>query len=80
MLHRARICSRSIPCISIVTAESEAVEISSHRPIEIRREQFARRAIPSEGGTAGHMAATADGQAYIACSGVNKVAVVGRVR
>ena len=45
-----------------------------------KTEQFARAAIPSGGGTVRHMAATADGRVYIACSGVNKVGVVERVR
>jgi virginiamycin B lyase len=40
-----------------------------------RTEQFARATIPSGGGTVRHMAATADGRVYIACSGVNKVGV-----
>jgi virginiamycin B lyase len=39
-------------------------------------EQFARAAIPSGGGTVRNMAATPDGRIYLACSGVNKVAVV----
>ena len=41
-----------------------------------RTEAFARTAIPSGGGTVRNMAATADGRLYLACSGVNKVAVV----
>jgi virginiamycin B lyase len=41
-----------------------------------KTEQFARANIPSGGGTVRHMAATADGRVYIACSGVNKVGVV----
>ncbi len=45
-----------------------------------RTERFARAAIPSGGGTVRHMAATADGRVYIACSGVNKVGVVERTR
>jgi len=45
-----------------------------------KREQFARAAIPSGGGTVRNMAATADGRVYIACSGVNKVGVVEPAR
>jgi virginiamycin B lyase len=45
-----------------------------------KTEQFARAAIPSGGGTVRHMAATADGRVYIACSGVNKVGVVEPAR
>jgi len=41
-----------------------------------KTEQFARAAIPSGGGTVRNMAATPDGRIYLACSGVNKVAVV----
>jgi len=41
-----------------------------------RTEEFARAKIPSGGGTVRNMAATADGRIYLACSGVNKVAVV----
>jgi virginiamycin B lyase len=42
--------------------------------------KFARATIPSGGGVVRNMAATADGRVYIACSGVNKVGVVERVR
>jgi len=38
--------------------------------------QFAERPIPSGGGVVRNMAATSDGRIYLACSGVNKVAVV----
>ena len=41
-----------------------------------RTEEFARAKIPSGRGTVRNMAATADGRIYLACSGVNKVAVV----
>jgi virginiamycin B lyase len=41
-----------------------------------KTEQFARATIPSGGGTVRNMAATPDGRIYLACSGVNKVAVV----
>ena len=41
-----------------------------------KSEQFARTSIPSGGGTVRNMAATSDGRIYLACSGVNKVAVV----
>jgi len=41
-----------------------------------KTEQFASAAIPSGGGTVRNMAATSDGRIYLACSGVNKVAVV----
>jgi len=37
---------------------------------------FAKTAIPSGGGVVRNMAATKDGKIYLACSGVNKVAVV----
>jgi virginiamycin B lyase len=43
-------------------------------------EKFARANIPFGGGTVRNMAATSDGQVYIACSGVNKVGVVEPVR
>jgi virginiamycin B lyase len=43
-----------------------------------KTEQFARTTIPSGGGTVRNMAATSDGRVYLACSGVNKVAVVER--
>jgi virginiamycin B lyase len=39
-------------------------------------ENFSTRTIPSGGGTVRNMVATADGHLYLACSGVNKVAVV----
>jgi virginiamycin B lyase len=41
------------------------------------RQAFARVAIPSGGGVVRNMSATRDGRVYIACSGVNKVGVVG---
>jgi virginiamycin B lyase len=41
-----------------------------------KTEEFARTTIPSGGGTVRNMAATPDGRIYLACSGVNKVAVV----
>ena len=37
---------------------------------------FAKMAIPSGGGVVRNMAATKDGRVYLACSGVNKVAIV----
>jgi virginiamycin B lyase len=39
-------------------------------------ESFSTQAIPSGGGVVRNMVATADGRLYLACSGVNKVAVV----
>jgi virginiamycin B lyase len=45
-----------------------------------KTELFTRAMIPSGGGTVRNMAATSDGRVYIACSGVNKVGVVERVR
>ncbi len=45
-----------------------------------KTEKFARTKIPSGGGTVRNMAATTDGRIYLACSGVNKVAVVEPVR
>jgi len=39
-------------------------------------ESFSTEAIPSGGGTVRNMVATPDGKLYLACSGVNKVAVV----
>jgi virginiamycin B lyase len=45
-----------------------------------KTDKFARATIPSGGGVVRNMAATADGRVYIACSGVNKVGVVERVR
>jgi virginiamycin B lyase len=41
-----------------------------------KTEEFARTTIPSGGGTVRNIAATPDGRLYLACSGVNKVAVV----
>jgi virginiamycin B lyase len=41
-----------------------------------KTEEFARTTIPSGGGTVRNIAATSDGRLYLACSGVNKVAVV----
>ncbi len=41
-----------------------------------RSQAFAREAIPSGGGVVRNMVATPTGQLYLACSGVNKVAVV----
>jgi virginiamycin B lyase len=41
-----------------------------------KTEEFAGANIPSGGGTVRNMAATPDGRIYLACSGVNKVAVV----
>jgi virginiamycin B lyase len=40
-------------------------------------EQFSTEPIPSGGGVVRNMVATSNGQLYLACSGVNKVAVVG---
>ena len=40
------------------------------------RKAFAKMAIPSGGGVVRNMAATKDGHIYMACSGVNKVAIV----
>ena len=45
-----------------------------------KTDKFACATIPSGGGLVRNMAATADGRVYIACSGVNKVGVVERVR
>lgn len=45
-----------------------------------KTQEFARAKIPSGGGTVRNMAATTDGRIYLACSGVNKVAVVEPVR
>lgn len=41
-----------------------------------KTEEFARATIPSGGGTVRNIAATSDGRLYLACSGVNKVAIV----
>lgn len=44
-----------------------------------KSESFSSEPIPSGGGTVRNMVATADGRLYLACSGVNKVAVVDAV-
>ena len=41
-----------------------------------KSENFSTKAIPSGGGVVRNMVATRDGKLYLACSGVNKVAVV----
>jgi virginiamycin B lyase len=41
-----------------------------------KTESFSTKAIPSGGGVVRNMVATGDGKLYLACSGVNKVAVV----
>ena len=41
-----------------------------------KTEEFARATSPSGGGTVRNIAATSDGRLYLACSGVNKVAIV----
>jgi virginiamycin B lyase len=41
-----------------------------------KSESFSEEAIPSGGGTVRNMVATPDGRLYLACSGVNKVAIV----
>jgi virginiamycin B lyase len=41
-----------------------------------KTKSFSKTAIPSGGGVVRNMAATKDGKIYLACSGVNKVAVV----
>ena len=41
-----------------------------------RTQAFARQAIPSGGGVVRNMVATPDDRLYLACSGVNKVAIV----
>ena len=41
-----------------------------------KSESFSAKAIPSGGGTVRNMVATPDRRLYLACSGVNKVAVV----
>jgi hypothetical protein len=43
---------------------------------EARTKAFSLEPIPSGGGVVRNMAATPDGRLYLACSGVNKVAVV----
>jgi virginiamycin B lyase len=48
--------------------------------LDPKTEKFARARIPSGGGVVRNMAATADGRVYIACSGVDKVGIVERVR
>jgi virginiamycin B lyase len=45
-----------------------------------KSENFSTKQIPSGGGVVRNMVATPDGQLYLACSGVNKVAVVNAVR
>jgi virginiamycin B lyase len=45
-----------------------------------KSESFSTRAIPSGGGVVRNMVATPDGRLYLACSGVNKVAVVNPLR
>ena len=40
-----------------------------------RTEQFSSASIPSGGGVVRNMVATPDGELYLACSGVNKVAI-----
>ncbi len=47
---------------------------------EPRTHRFERAAIPSGGGVVRNMVATPDGKIYIACSGVNKVGVVEKLR
>jgi streptogramin lyase len=41
-----------------------------------KSESFSAKPIPSGGGVVRNMVATSDGQLYLACSGVNRVAVV----
>jgi len=41
-----------------------------------RTKAFSKTDIPSGGGVVRNMAATKDGKIYLACSGVNKVAIV----
>jgi streptogramin lyase len=41
-----------------------------------KSEAFSKETIPSGGGVVRNMVATPDGHLYLACSGVNKVAVV----
>ena len=41
-----------------------------------KSETFSTKVIPSGGGVVRNMVATPDGRLYLACSGVNKVAVV----
>jgi virginiamycin B lyase len=41
-----------------------------------KSQSFSSEPIPSGGGTVRNMVATPDGRLYLACSGVNKVAVV----
>jgi virginiamycin B lyase len=41
-----------------------------------KSESFSAEAIPSGGGVVRNMVATPNGRLYLACSGVNKVAVV----
>lgn len=43
-----------------------------------KSDSFSAETIPSGGGTVRNMVATPEGRLYLACSGVNKVAVVGR--
>ncbi len=45
-----------------------------------RTHKFERATIPSGGGVVRNMAATPDGKLYLACSGVNKVGVVEKIR
>ena len=45
-----------------------------------KSQSFSAQPIPSGGGVVRHMVATPDGRLYLACSGVNKVAVVETLR
>lgn len=57
-------------------AGSSGVEPNTVVRFDPRTEKFAVWPIPSGGGVVRHMVATPQGEQYLACSGVNKVAVV----
>jgi virginiamycin B lyase len=65
-----------IPPDGMVWYSESGVKPNTLIRFDPKTEQFARAAIPSGGGTVRNMAATSDGRIYLACSGVNKVAVV----
>jgi hypothetical protein len=62
-----------------VLGQTVLVHVGRHAcRFDAKSESFSTKQIPSGGGMIRNMVATSDRRLYLACSGVNKVAVVDR--
>jgi len=66
----------AIPKDGIVWYSESGVQPNTLVRFDPKSKQFSTKPIPSGGGVVRNMVATPDGRLYLACSGVNKVAVV----